>query len=889
MAELQEELNNVSRDKQKVAVKKVVAGMMVGKDVSSLFMSMLKCMQTTDLELKKLVYLYLINYAKEEPELAIMAVNSFVNDSRDPNPLVRSLALRTMGCINVEKIAEYLCDPLRTALTDTDPYVRKTAAMCVVKLFDMNPEMVEDQGYVENLTDLLADANPMVVTNAVAALTEMSAKKPYFVLRPDVVTKLLTVLNEATPWGQVYVLDALSSYRPRDGREAAQIMDRVSARLNHETSAVSISAIRLIMLYMPMIAREDAIPYAKKMAPPLVSMALLNAQPEVQYVALRNIGLILQKVPKLLDTDYKVFFCKYNDPLYVKMEKLDRMVQIANAKNVESCLAELKEYAQEIDVEFVMKSVRSIGRIAVNLEPAAERCVEILLELLATKVNYVVQEGIVVIKDIFRKYPNRYEAIIGNLCDALDTLDEPEAKAALIWIIGEYSDRIENSGELLESFAEAFHEEPSNVQLQLLTAVVKLFLHRAGEAQELMSSVLSMCTQESDNPDLRDRGFIYWRLLSTDPESAKMVVVSEKPVISADTGQYEPELLDELISQLGTLSSVYHKPASHFVTEFKAVSYQGGLGGGDAGGEGEGGGYIASEDYTGEEAPEVAPPPIQAGGGGDGGLSRTMSGDLLGLGDAPALATVLEDKPMVLPPEKTGGLQIHAALARSGGDVMLDVTLVNNATDGTVFSGFHIQFNKNACGLKPEATAVPVDAVLPGERRSAELRLITVADFVPPPDKPIDSNLQCAAKFSGGTGAVCYFRVPFSLATLTMEDGRMDKALYLQTWRSIPNETEVSKKIEGLCQRCQSTDNVIDLLEDNNIFNTARRQEERGQVSLELLYASMRTVNDVTILCEFTFPRGGGNVCKVSVRTGEPTVIPLVLTFVENLLKTGQV
>eukprot|EP01051_Picozoa_sp_SAG22_P038005 SAG22_NODE_19266_length_276_cov_0.875706_1_plen_91_part_11 len=89
-------------------------------------------------------------------------------------------------------------------------------------------------------------------------------------------------------------------------------------------------------------------------------------------------------------------------------------------------------------------------------------------------------------------------------------------------IICEYSDRIQNSGALLESFAEAFHEEPSNVQLQLLTAVVKLFLHRAADAQELMSSVLSMCTQETDNPDLRDRGFIYWRLLSTDPEAAKM-------------------------------------------------------------------------------------------------------------------------------------------------------------------------------------------------------------------------------------------------------------------------------------------------------------------------------------------------------------------------------
>ena len=51
--------------------------------------------------------------------------------------------------------------------------------------------------------------------------------------------------------------------------------------------------------------------------------------------------------------------------------------------------------------------------------------------------NYVVQEAIVVIKDIFRKYPNKYESIIATLCENLDTLDEPEARASMIWIIGE--------------------------------------------------------------------------------------------------------------------------------------------------------------------------------------------------------------------------------------------------------------------------------------------------------------------------------------------------------------------------------------------------------------------------------------------------------------------
>ena len=76
--ELKEELRALDRPKKKEAVKKVIAAMTVGKDVSMLFPDVVNCMQTEDLELKKLVYLYLINYAKTQPDLAIMAVNTFV-------------------------------------------------------------------------------------------------------------------------------------------------------------------------------------------------------------------------------------------------------------------------------------------------------------------------------------------------------------------------------------------------------------------------------------------------------------------------------------------------------------------------------------------------------------------------------------------------------------------------------------------------------------------------------------------------------------------------------------------------------------------------------------------------------------------------------------------
>lgn len=104
--QLRDELQNPSKEKKKTALKKIIGAMTVGKDVSSLFADCVNCMQTSSIDLKKLVYLYVINYAKSQPELAILAVNTFRKDSMDTNPLIRALAVRTMGCIGLDEITE---------------------------------------------------------------------------------------------------------------------------------------------------------------------------------------------------------------------------------------------------------------------------------------------------------------------------------------------------------------------------------------------------------------------------------------------------------------------------------------------------------------------------------------------------------------------------------------------------------------------------------------------------------------------------------------------------------------------------------------------------------------------------------------------------------------
>ena len=78
LAEIKEQLASTKVEEKKDALKKVIALMTIEKDVSKIFIDIVNCMQQGDIEMKKLVYLYLINYADEKPDLALLAVQSFI-------------------------------------------------------------------------------------------------------------------------------------------------------------------------------------------------------------------------------------------------------------------------------------------------------------------------------------------------------------------------------------------------------------------------------------------------------------------------------------------------------------------------------------------------------------------------------------------------------------------------------------------------------------------------------------------------------------------------------------------------------------------------------------------------------------------------------------------
>lgn len=567
LSELQEDLNSMKIDQQKEAMKQIIASMTLGKDVSSLFPYVVKCMRTQNIELKKLIYLYIINYARTKPDQAILAVNAFHQDATDKNsPLIRALAVRTMGCIRVDMIVTYLCETLKMVLKDEDAYVRKTGCICVAKLFNTCPSLVIDNGFIQLLQSMETDGNSIVVSNALVALSEISilSGENYLIIKSKTLKRILAALQEANEWGQVYILDSLINYNPKKNHSAKseEIIESVIPRLSHANPAVVMSALKVILKFLDLVENvENVRNYSKKISGSL--MTVITSGYEIQYLLLRSMHAIIQKRPMLLDKDFRYFYIQYTDPVYIKMEKMDILYKLADNKNFEFLMQEFKSYAcLEFDIDLVTKAVKYLGNIAFKFEKSCDLAVEHMKEILEYNQDFTVNQAIIVVRDLMRKYKTeKCKELLKKIDDKfIKLVNLPESKAALLYIIGDNCSIIKNSTELVQHFADNFSGENEKVKLQIMNAVIKNFVNKPDEGEELVKIILQKGGEETLNPDVRDRAYIYWRLLEMDPDSAKEMIVSDKPSfeVKKETPM-DSNLVDDIIMNLTNVSAIYHK------------------------------------------------------------------------------------------------------------------------------------------------------------------------------------------------------------------------------------------------------------------------------------------------------------------------------------------
>ncbi|QPG74791.1 hypothetical protein FOA43_002125 [Brettanomyces nanus] len=583
------ELNNYEKKPKssvyrKTILKKIIINMSVGDNEVIMLISqvtkILSDLGPTDSEIKQLCYFYLTNYWRHKQEETLHALPFIVNDyetNKKTSDNDTCLAIRTMASIHIANYLNSLVPILEESLQrEISGKIRKTAAYAVAEIFNVNEKRDPESNrrLLMLLNDMLAEEDDAsVVSAALSALREITDKSDTLKLSIDSnhAVKLANSLTGCGEWSQVSILSSLLSFISQDLKTAAHLIDTVLPYLQSENSSIVLNALKVVVYLSHYVDNVlDVFPVLPQSISGAVANLLLKPA-EIQFLAMRNVILLLLDKPALMDLDIRMFFCQYDDLLYIKDTKLEIIFLLACQENMDMVLAELQEYALEIDVQMVRKSIRAIGNLAVKIDATSDKCVSVLADLISNSIPYVVEEVAIVARDILRKYPGKFDHLTHLLVDRVDLITEPESKTSIIWILGEYSSSISDSIYLLKKYAANMLEEPTETQLALLTAIIKAHVCQPynKELQGLVENTLKDVTQNTNHPDLRERAYFYWRLLSAKLPNAIDIIKPRLLKLNTETDALSPDVCEELNLCIGTLASIYLRPVSQVFRHVK--------------------------------------------------------------------------------------------------------------------------------------------------------------------------------------------------------------------------------------------------------------------------------------------------------------------------------
>ncbi|KAJ8908286.1 hypothetical protein NDN08_008377 [Rhodosorus marinus] len=548
------------------AMKRIVALISLGKDASHFYPSVVKNVVAQSFDVRKLVYMYLVHYAEDKPDLALLAINTLQKDLSHPSQLIRALALRVLSSIRVKTILQVVIHGITAATKDSSPYVRKTAANAIPKVFALDEETLDI--LLEPLGVLLGDRSGMVIGSAVAALQEIAPSR-YDLLHPHF-RSLCGMLIDLDEWSQTIVLNALLTYardnlrRPsyfQEG-EALDVVSDLGADVDdfeggdtstsfddygggsipHEADEVDpdlkllLSSSRLLLKSINSAVTLSVVSMYYHLASPAEFkntavqplMRMLRLDRCSQFLALKSLVRVVWRFPQAVAPYAGELLVSSADGIPVRKLKMKvltlllKRVSGRNAKQLHNLL--LPQITRYVDsqTEIAQEACQALGNIATTNSALTHSCVRVLTDVIVSSSSTSAVSAAEELRKLLQRQPGAYEAeqrLLAKLL-AKSMITKPDARASIIWIVGEFAEKIpEINPEVLRRLVVGFGTESRAVKLQTLTFAAKLVARmkksakRASETTEslvtfdVVGDSLSVPTAEKD--DIRVKLFRY--------------------------------------------------------------------------------------------------------------------------------------------------------------------------------------------------------------------------------------------------------------------------------------------------------------------------------------------------------------------------------------------
>jgi AP-3 complex subunit beta len=598
---IQKQLDSDNTSHKLEALKRLIAMISKGKESVSMFPYVVKNIVSSSVEVKKLVYMYLIHYAEQKPDEALLSISHFQKDMTDKNQFIRASALRVLSSIRVPLIAQIVMIAIRKCANDGSPFVRKVAAIAIPKVYSLNEE--ERDALVGVIENLMGDNNTSVLGAAMFAFSEVCPER-YDLLHKHY-RKLCRLLVDCDEWGQSLICNCLLRYArtqflspfkegykkktafynkkgasdsegdSSDGEDPyvydmdgdhRLLLKSTTPLLQSRNSAVVLSIASLYFHVAPVSEFGTVVKSLLRIA---------RSSRESQFVILTNISSMAAERPGVFRPYFKDFFVSTVDASLIRELKLNILAMLATESNVPTILKEFRVYIKHDDKAFVKNTIGALGRVANNIPEVADACLTDLLGLINSKVEETAAEAVIIMRHLLQKQALNHPRIVKKLAKLLDTIQVPVARASIIWLVGEFHQLIPTlAPDCFRKLAKSFCEEADCAKLQIITLGVKLYLNEKQDAKvkariaEIFQFVLLMAKYDVLY-DIRDRTRMARTLLFTedDTQAGKVLRQKVKDVLLCEKAppEFDTKPQDQSRFQLSSMSHIVNHTASGYI------------------------------------------------------------------------------------------------------------------------------------------------------------------------------------------------------------------------------------------------------------------------------------------------------------------------------------
>ena len=493
---------------------------------------------------------------------------------------------------------------------------------------------MENSGLLQKLEELLMeDTDANVVANALTTISEIYGENDSRLTNVKMISALVKKIRDFGELQQHLVCKLVYNYAKNnanllDDSVKFEWMNELESRVSSPNSAIALAASRAFLE----LTKTDFVTHQKvyqRIKPSLLTLATAQTSgQETSSVVWAHLRLLAMRVPILFCTDYKSFYVRaQSDSFTIKKLKVKTLALIADQHNYEQIVLELLEYCDDVDETFSSLALNAIGSIARHqglIEEARVRVTEKICELLLTKSDTTIHNnnkaknniraeslheiGLVLRTSSISSSSSSKEEEEKLCCEAISKLLEHfhfsvpdifpssqssfssnddfgdeiagfgrrimKARISLIWILGEFGEKIALAPYALETLVENLSEEINpSIRLETFASCVKLFLKRAPEMRNIFEECLISCAKDID-PRVRNYSRIHGNACLSDPRllDASSVKTTTKTTKTTKTigGDYfaeemeEKERFQKLFEEIDTLSIMYEMCGSKF-------------------------------------------------------------------------------------------------------------------------------------------------------------------------------------------------------------------------------------------------------------------------------------------------------------------------------------